>query len=391
MALLAIAFIGLLGLAVDMARMYIAKTELSRAVDAAALAGVVELPDVDAAQARADAYLQANLGDASATFPSPAGDHQIKIKGTRTVDTLFMSVFGFGDIDISATAAAGFGITPVDAVLSIDATGSMGANPPCNSSDSNSGCPIWEAKNAAKNFVNVLINGTSSSTAIGVNPYRGCYNAPRTHSGCVTLSQVANLSSSEAALDAKIDSITAVGGTGTNTCLGLHKANEVIFGAGSHPGSNTLRFVVILADGDNTWNSAAFSSTQGGGHPPVACRATTSPSNSDGDVTTNCLAAQTRERQVDVKTQEMASAMKSSGVEIFVVGFGVCGSSSTAKCDTTKIGNTDHDNLADRNLLKCMASSSANTNDHYYEVPTATDLPAVFQDIANAIAFRLIE
>ncbi|MEX0751035.1 MAG: hypothetical protein WD359_09530 [Dehalococcoidia bacterium] len=41
--------------------------------------------------------------------------------------------------------------------------------------------------------------------------------------------------------------------------------------------------------------------------------------------------------------------------------------------------------------MKCIASSTLNTNDHFYRVPTAEDLPAVFEDIAHAIAFRLIE
>jgi Flp pilus assembly protein TadG len=54
-ALLLVAFIGLLGLAIDLGRLYIARAELSRAIDAAALAGVIELPDTADAQAKASA------------------------------------------------------------------------------------------------------------------------------------------------------------------------------------------------------------------------------------------------------------------------------------------------------------------------------------------------
>jgi len=43
-----------------------------------------------------------------------------------------------------------------------------------------------------------------------------------------------------------------VGGSGTNVCLGLRKANEILFGAGSHTQSGTRRYIVILTDGDNT-------------------------------------------------------------------------------------------------------------------------------------------
>jgi hypothetical protein len=42
-------------------------------------------------------------------------------------------------------------------------------------------------------------------------------------------------------------------------------------------------------------------------------------------------------------------------------------------------------------LLKCIASSTPGTNDHYYETSTSAELPAIFTAIAQAIAFRLIE
>jgi hypothetical protein len=185
---------------------------------------------------------------------------------------------------------------------------------------------------------------------------------------------------------------TAVGGTGTNTCLGLYKAREMFLGPNAQTAPNTVKSVVIMADGDNTYNVAAYSAAQGS--PPVDCRPATNADSSDGDVGTGCTGAQTRERSLDIKTKALADAMKALDIEVYVVAFGVCGTlnsttPSTSYCNN--IGNSDHDNTADQRLLKCIASSTSGTNDHYYAVPTASDLPAVFQEIAKAIAFRLIE
>ena len=87
MALLVVVFIGLIGIAVDVGHLFVARTELARAMDAAALAGVIELPNMTNAQNRATAYLHDNQPDASATFPV-ASQFQFKVKGTRSVRAL---------------------------------------------------------------------------------------------------------------------------------------------------------------------------------------------------------------------------------------------------------------------------------------------------------------
>lgn len=389
LALLVIVLIGLLGLAIDMGRIYVARTELSRAVDAAALAGVMELPDTAAAEAKATAYFQENLPGGQISFPQVNSDNEFRVRGSRTIDVLFMGIFGFDSVSVDGSATAGFGRVPVDTVLTIDATGSMGASP-CNQAQNNPGCPIKEAKDAAQQFADVLLpdQPTTDYTKVAVVPYRGCYKPPLPNgSACIPTGWVHPLDSNQGLVHGKIQDISAQGGTGTNVCLGLYKSQEVLFGAGSHTEPNTLRFVVILSDGDNTYNAASY----GSGQPPTECRPTTSPWQSDQYVDSSCRAAQTRERQLDTKTLAMANALKAQGVEIYVVGFGVCGSPSSALCDVNAVGGTAHDNTADRNLLKCIASSSPGTNDHYFEVPTASQLPGVFTQIARSIAFRLVE
>jgi hypothetical protein len=386
MAILLVVFIGLIGMAIDIGRMYVARTELSRAVDAAALAGVVELPNMTNAQTKATAYLHDNQSDVTASFPAPAADYQFIVKGTRHVDMLFMGIFGFGELTSDGQATAGFGVVPADIVMAIDATGSMGASP-CNEDQDNAGCPIYEARTAASDFADSLLGSGSTTTLVGLNPYRGCYNPPRTYSACVSTSMLVNLSSNQSSVLSQISGVLAQGGTGTNNCLGLYQADSILMGTGHHTEANTLRFIVILTDGDNTYNNNSY----GNGAPPTTCRPDTDPGSSDGDTSSSCTSAQTRERELDNKTQSYANTLKAAGVEIYVVGFGVCGTSSTTTCNTALIGNTDHDNTADRNLLKCIASSHTGTNDHYFETSSATELPGLFQTIAGQIAFRLIE
>jgi hypothetical protein len=147
-----------------------------------------------------------------------------------------------------------------------------------------------------------------------------------------------------------------------------------------------------MADGDNTYNVAAYSA--GENSPPMDCRPSSGATSSDGDVGTGCTGAQTRERSLDIKTKTIADTARAAGIEIYIVAFGVCGTLNASTPTTSycnNIGNTDHDNTADQRLLKCIASSTPGTNDHYYAVPTASDLPAIFQTIAQAISFRLIE
>jgi Flp pilus assembly protein TadG len=390
-ALLIVVFLGVIGLAIDAGRIYVARAELTRALDSAALAGVLELPDLDAAEGKASAYMQDNEPDATIEFPAQTAN-QFRVTGRRNVEFIFMKVLGFDNIDITAQAAAGMGIVPSDTVALVDATGSMGDSPPCNSSDNNSGCPIWEAKQAALSFVDLFLGGGSSITKVGYTPFRGCHNPPRTAAQCVLDSQRRDLTTSQSNVNTAINNTTSIGGSGTNVCLGLYKAQEMFNGPNAQTAANVVKSLVIMSDGDNTYNSVSYSGTQGA--PPTTCRPASNWTTSDSNVSSSCLGAQSRERSLDTKTKALADAMVAQGIEIYVVAFGVCGTlNNTVKSSSycANIANNDHDNVADQRLLKCIASSTPGTNDHYYAVPTASDLPAVFQQVASAIAFRLIE
>jgi hypothetical protein len=278
----------------------------------------------------------------------------------------------------------------MDTVILLDDTGSMDSG--CNSSQSNSGCPIRESKIAALDFVDVLLGNSGGSSKVGYAPYRGCFNPPRNHNACARSSSIIDLTQNANLLRAGINSANAAGGSGTNVCLPFLQALAMFSGPNAQGGEDTVRSVVILTDGDNTYNNISFGQNQ----PPIACRPTTTPQNSDSNTGSDCSNAQTRERQLDMRTRDVVNLLKVSpyNAEVYVVGFGVCGSNNVNQLPTSSycggIGNSSSDNTADRRLLKCVASSTPGTNDHYFEVPNATQLPEVLQVIAWKIAERAL-
>jgi Flp pilus assembly protein TadG len=400
----AIGLFAIIGLAVDVGRMFIAKAELSRSVDAAALAAVLELPSLPNAETKVMAYMAKNQPDASVSTPSSPGDNQLKVTASKSVDMYFLSVLGIGSVTVTAQATAGFGIQPVDAYLALDATGSMHNG--CNSEETNTGgdCPIKEARDAAKAFVDTLIGPSPTGyTVVGAGAFRGCHNLPRNNVRCIDVtapgSMITGLTSNKTTIKNGINDIFAIGGpgqptggSGTNICLALKKGQEVVMppASGAHTASNTRRYIIVLSDGDNVYNATQVnqSSPQS---PESPCRPT-SPGTSDADVSASCrTAANTAQaRKVDALSYDMANTLKGQGIEIYVIGLSPCGH-TTDLCDTSKIGTALSDAQRNENLLKCIASSNAGTNDHYFYTNEAADLPSIFTTIAQQIAHRLIE
>jgi hypothetical protein len=441
-ALLAVVLIAMVGLAIDVGRIMVAKAQLVRAVDAAALAGVLKLPSLDEATVQVNTYMAQNEPDATWDVPTSPAARQIEVHASKDVDLTFLKVLtiipgiGLDDpVSVHAEATAGFGIRAVDTYLAIDATGSMGDSP-CTATQTQSGCPIKEAKAAAVSFTNILLQDAAGScdpdgcTQVGVGAARGCYNPPRSclydgsHSDCrssgrdrciIASDMLTNLSTNKSYLVSRINGIWAIGhtsgtpplqsdsGSGTNVCLSMYKGawgssataphDFGLFGPSGQTAENTLKILVILSDGDNNYaGSLVYQASPL--FPPVECRPSSDYTSGDQYLDSSCRSAQSRERSLDVKTKDLAATLKSQGVEIYVVAFGVCGTPSSQLPTTSYcsgIGNSDHDNTADRRLLKCIASSSAGTNDHYFEATTASQLPDIFSSIAHQIAFRLIK
>jgi Flp pilus assembly protein TadG len=261
----ALIIIGSAGLAVDVGRLYAAKAELSRAVDAAALSGVLEFNGTAAgltnASTKACSYLQANEPGASCSGIAPDGANStLRISASKSVRLYFLPIFGLNTTTVSAKAISGFNNATVDAVMVIDSTASM------------NGAPLTNAKTAATNFKDTLLGSSpSGNVVVGIAPLRGCYRpSPSSYPDCVYNTQtgspsptyVKDLTSNSGQLDNAIAAVTSGGMSATNVCTGLGKGYEVLNSSGgwgyaaNHNGPsypNNRRFMVVLSDADNVY------------------------------------------------------------------------------------------------------------------------------------------
>jgi hypothetical protein len=355
------------------------------------------------------------------------GCDALEVKIHKPGRSFFSSIFSIDHVNAGYASLANvkFNLKPIDVALLVDATSSMGINVSPQSqcyngstyNENKSGCPIKEARDAANRFTDILLDGTSNLTQVGYVPYRGCFNPPKsTWSGnnpCIrdsVVSGVANvtaLTTDNNLLSTEINQTSAnLSGSGTNTCWPLRRARTIL--SNSTNLGSAEQFVVLLADGNNVYNSEVFQSSPASPpSSPNSCRPSSATSD-DSDLSADCNDTFTREASLDDLTWDRAKDLESDGVEIYVVGFNVCGTDqpcrgpetnmsqcpavSPSTCES-QIGlsgssSSRHDNQADRRLLKCLASSQDGTNSHYWEVSSASQLPSIFQIVAFEIASR---
>ncbi|MHB1419233.1 MAG: pilus assembly protein TadG-related protein [Bacillota bacterium] len=115
------ALIGLSALVTDVGLLYLERTRLVQMVDAAALAGIKELPvDQDLAVQTAGDYAQLNGGQVGEYLATAQGTDKLNVSATRQVRLFFAQLFGdkLGRVGAKATAQisplAGFkGVAPL--------------------------------------------------------------------------------------------------------------------------------------------------------------------------------------------------------------------------------------------------------------------------------------
>ena len=129
-AALAIALLAMASLVVDGGLALKARSELDNAMDAAVLAGAMELPDTAQATALAQQFLDANqstvglLGTPTVTFSFPGSDSDlIQATGTIPVTTLLTGVMGIDNISVGSTSTAQ--LVDPDLALLFDRSASM--------------------------------------------------------------------------------------------------------------------------------------------------------------------------------------------------------------------------------------------------------------------------
>jgi Flp pilus assembly protein TadG len=101
------ALVGLTALVVDLGLLYATRVKLTNLADAAALAGVQELPrNNGAAYASASEYAQLNGKTGDRVDIRVLNGTTVAVKATRTVPLMFAGIFGLATCDVSGAAAA---------------------------------------------------------------------------------------------------------------------------------------------------------------------------------------------------------------------------------------------------------------------------------------------
>lgn len=158
------------GVAVDASRMFLVRSQLAQAVDAAALAAGQSL---DPAEVAADArrifdlnyppggYMGATVEDLQVTFDETTG--QVEIVAETSMPTAFMQLANIDTLDLGARALVVREQTGLELALVLDVTGSM--CDPCTK--------IAALKQAAKDLIDIVYgpNDTGEDLYVAVVPF----------------------------------------------------------------------------------------------------------------------------------------------------------------------------------------------------------------------------
>ena len=170
--------IAMVGLGVDVGRGYVVKARLSQALDASALAAAPYADNVVKLQAEFTKYFDANFPsdfmNVDITLATPIisdNGTKVTVSASAVLNTTLMSVLGEETMSVAASSEVTRLITPLDVVVSIDTTGSMG-------SSDGSGTRLSSAKDAAEILVNKLFGNETESEnlQVGLVPWSAAVN-----------------------------------------------------------------------------------------------------------------------------------------------------------------------------------------------------------------------
>lgn len=157
------------GSAVDIGRIYMVKMQLQAGVDAAALAGARSFSNTSLGDAgrekQVDNYFKENFpaGYMGTPVVRPNRVFQVidqtnvtTVSAAASVPMAFMQIFGFGNVELSATATAELQPRPLEVMVVLDDTGSM------QTKDVGGGSRMDALKNAMHTFIDTLHGGRST-------------------------------------------------------------------------------------------------------------------------------------------------------------------------------------------------------------------------------------
>jgi hypothetical protein len=267
-----------------------------------------------------------------------------------------------------------------------------------------SGTPINKVKEAGNKLVDLMMpQGTAPSIKIGLVPFRGkvrvwdsadglpdgCRNADGTvnnsnvnvpDSSCTStaLPRIRELINVKTTIKNGISSMNAPGGT-QYTCgtiipegikWGAHVLTQDFPYTQGGPTTQMRKVMILLTDGDNE------DGTCGGPNGGSSVNPLTNPDSTYrrnayfqmGVETCGCSNYGCLDQAM---LNEARIAKEDFGIEIFVIRYG------------------DSDSV-DIQLMKTVASSTPGTDDHYFNAPSSSDIPKVFEKIGRQLGFRLL-
>jgi Mg-chelatase subunit ChlD len=365
-----VAILGIGGLAIDGARAYVTRAQLSRAVDAAALAGAASLRQGQAtARERMESLAAANGVDPALlniTFGVNAeGENTVLVSANRIMPTTFMRVLGQTQVDVGSVAEAT--VPPLDLCLVLDQSGSLGME------------NAWDdLQRAAKDFVDDF---DESLDQMGLVSFQ---TRAAEH---VMLSP-----SFKGPMTAAIDNMTSVGFTNTGEGLRLCKDQ---FDNGPVR-DRSIRVVVFFTDGRPTAFREMLSGEDrimsicmtpckiyGYYDDPDNLPMDRYPTVSGCRSVSRCFGyrepeARDRSKQFGI---EQADAIRSGGTYLYTIGLGNPNASDPLI-------------IPDYNYLKLLANEDGMANPSQpqarsYFAPSAAELQSVFKTVAQDILVRL--
>lgn len=374
--------LGMAGLALDSGRGYLHRLRLTRAVDAAALTGARTLRAgnekalAQAAAAAAANGLRDGVDAAALSLgisTNGQGESTFSATATQPIATFLMRIFGIDSVEVSAAAVAA--VPPVDLVLVIDQSASLGM------------AGVWdELQLAAKDFVTYF---SDSIDRMGLVSFQTSGRLRRGIGHDFT-----------GPIRTTIDGMRSIGYT--NYGEGLRIARDEITGTGVR--DRSVKVVVFFTDGRPT----AFRGAIGGRDrvmtvqpalPPVRLAGYYNnpdwlPSDGWGSVSgcqnvTYCWTwtegATPHPTTADAlnhdRGREMADQIRAAGAFLYTIGLG-----NPSDPDPSTLPNPD--------FLRELANEDGMTNPtqragRMYFAPSGAELRAVFNQVAQDLLVRL--
>lgn len=183
LAISMVAITGMVGMAIDTARMQLVQSKLQFSLDAAGLAAgsTVSTSSLNTEVAKYlganfNGYLGANLTGTAATVDST--NTIISLSATATLPTTFMAVVGVNTITVTANSQISRAVTGLELVLVLDNTGSMN-----NSAGTSGVSKIQALQSAATTLVQTLFasNPPAGKLWVGIVPFTQAVNIGTGH------------------------------------------------------------------------------------------------------------------------------------------------------------------------------------------------------------------